>query len=61
MTLHDARGGGFKQMLLELCFSVTLHDERGDSNQILLEPCFSVTLHDERGVPIKCPWSSAFL
>ena len=29
MTLHDARGGGFNQMFLELCFSVTLHDERG--------------------------------
>ena len=22
-------GGGFNQMFLELCFSVTLHDERG--------------------------------
>ena len=32
-------------MFLKLCFSVTLHDERGDSNQMLLEPCFSVTLH----------------
>ena len=29
MTLHDARGVGFNQMFLELCFSVTLHDERG--------------------------------
>ena len=29
MTLHDARGGGLNQMFLELCFSVTLHDERG--------------------------------
>ena len=29
MTLHDARvGGGFNQMFLELCFSVTLNDER---------------------------------
>ena len=36
-------------MFLELCFTVTLHDERGDSNQMLLEPCFSVTRHDERG------------
>ena len=36
-------------MFLELCVSVTLHDERGDSNQMLLEPCFSVTRHDERG------------
>ena len=35
-------------MFLELCFSVTLHDERGDSTQMLLEQCFSVTLHDER-------------
>ena len=42
-------GGGFNQMFLELCFSVTLQDEKGDSNQMLLEPCFSVTLHDERG------------
>ena len=49
-------------MLLEPCFTVTLHDERGDSNQMLLEPCFSVTRHDERGgVPIKCSWSNAFL
>ena len=22
-------GGGFNQMFLELCFSVTLHDEKG--------------------------------
>ena len=30
MTLHDAReGASFNQMLLELCFSVTLHDEGG--------------------------------
>ena len=29
MTLHDARGGGFNQMFLELCFSVTLQDEKG--------------------------------
>ena len=27
--MHDARGGVFNQMLLELCFSVTLQDERG--------------------------------
>ena len=25
-------------MFKELCFSVKLHDERGDSNQMLLEP-----------------------
>ena len=39
MTLHDARGGGgFNQMFLELCFSVTLHDEGGGgSNQMLLQ------------------------
>ena len=29
MTLQDARGGGFNQLFLELCFSVTLQDERG--------------------------------
>ena len=31
MTLHDARGGvnQIYQMFLELCCSVTLHDERG--------------------------------
>ena len=30
MTLHDAReGASFNQMFLELCFSVTLQDERG--------------------------------
>ena len=28
MTLHGAKEGGFNQMLLEPCFSVTLHDER---------------------------------
>ena len=38
MTLHDARvGGGFNQMFLGPCFSVTLQDERGDSNQMLLQ------------------------
>ena len=61
MTLHDARGGGFNQMFLELCFSVKLHDERGDSNQMLLEPCFSVTLHDERGgFPSNAPRALLF-
>ena len=31
MTLHDAGGGrgGFNQMFLGLCFSVTLQDEKG--------------------------------
>ena len=34
-------------MFLELCFSVTLHDERGDSNQMLLEQCFSMRPQDD--------------
>ena len=61
MTLHDARGRSFNQMFLELYFSVTLHDERGDSNQMLLEPCFSVTLHDEReGFQSNAPGAMLF-
>ena len=48
MTLHDAReGGSFNQMLLELCFSVTLHDEGGGSNQTLPEQCFSKRPQDD--------------
>ena len=41
-------GGGFNQMFLELCFSVTLHDEKGGgSNQMLLEQCFSMRPQDD--------------
>ena len=47
MTLHDARGGGFDQMFLEPCFSVTLHDEGGGSNQMLLEQCFPMRPQDD--------------
>ena len=36
-------------MLLELCFCMALHDERGEFNQLLLDLCFCVTLRDECG------------
>ena len=53
MTLHDARGGGFKQMFLELCCSVTLQDERGEEVPMkcfcsLAFVCRTTTLYDER-------------
>ena len=38
-------------MLPDLCFFMTLHDERGGVNQMLLQLCFSMTLHDEKGGP----------
>ena len=36
-------------MLLELCFCMTLHDERGGFNQMLLKLCFCMNLHAEKG------------
>ena len=53
MTLHDARGEGFNQMFLELCFSVTLQDERGEAVPMkcscsLAFVCRTTTLYDER-------------
>ena len=47
------RGGrGFNQMLLELCFSVTLQDETGEGVLIkscrLAFVCRTTTLYDER-------------
>ena len=53
MTLHDASGGRFNQMFLELCFSVTLQDERGEAvpttcSCSLAFVCCTTTLYDER-------------
>ena len=53
MTLHDARGGGFNQMFLELGFSVTLQDERGEGVLVqcscsLAFVCRTTTLYHER-------------
>ena len=54
MTLHDVGwGGGFNQMFLELCFSVTLQDERGEGVLIkcscsLAFVCRTTTLYDVR-------------
>ena len=44
------RGVGFNQMLLDLCFSMTLQDERAGSNPMLLDLGFCMRLHDESGV-----------
>ena len=46
-------GRGFNQMLLELCFSVTLQDERGEAVLIKCScsyafVCRTTTLYDER-------------
>ena len=46
------RGGGFDQMFLELCFSVTLQDERGEAVPMkcscsLAFVCRTTTLYDE--------------
>ena len=47
------RGGGVNQMFLELCFSVTLQDERGEAVPMkcscsLAFVCRTTTLYDER-------------
>ena len=34
-------------MLMEPCFSVTLHDKMVDSNQMLLDLCFSMRPQDD--------------
>ena len=50
MTLHDAKGGGFNQMFLELCFSVTLQDEAVPMkcSCSLAFVCRTTKLYDER-------------
>ena len=61
MTLHDE--GGRVKMLLQLCFCMTLQDERVE--EVLIKCCWPVavvccnrTLHDERRGDffIKCCW-----
>ena len=56
------REGGSNQMLVDLCFCMRLHDEKGDCNQMLLELRSCMRLHDERGVDlIPCSCSYAFV
>ena len=58
MLFYETAGGDsimkegfFNQTLLDQCFYMTLHDERGEwfKQQMPLDLGFYMTLHDERG------------